>query len=573
MNDEDWNNYVIGNNPLNIIYDGTNLNSTQYYSFDLSNNSSKIKTSYFPMIQSELEETNSRIKLTSINKYNNETITSWQWIINGTNISGILDQTKYYYTSANLDLNVCVILNSTYSNCQSILTWDNITPLIDANIDFTSGFTNDFNINYNMICYDNFSPINYKIEFYDSNLTNYEVYNSSDANATLVSGIQDIGFSQGYFKFTCSDASSNYTVYNSPKVYALNFNLINEATGEVFDLNKVTKAVVYTYDGEYISNLKDENNTTENFLSPTNILRFDFTYPDESTTELSREIDFDYIDDTNIGVCLAEYQQFYLYRFLSTTTKPIVLYNDFANCYNLASTTRFLFETYQSNTAYTINKPYYAYTYIDGEKTLLALLDGASNSEINLDVLAFNQIDYAYSTTTDGLGISFEENANTVRFRFFSNTGHDSVNINIYKEDISIWSYTETVDTNSFVINFFYGDLNVDQNDLLNVIVTMIDDDVTTSFEKYFTTAAEVYQGIMNQYVAIILSALIMIFGISMVAYKYAMGWFGLIIAFISIAVLSLAPQNETTLFLMGIYFIIGMFIGVVAKQQNLGVA
>jgi len=70
--------------------------------------------------------------------------------------------------------------------------------------------------------------------------------------------------------------------------------------------------------------------------------------------------------------------------------KPIILYNDFADCYSLVSTTKFLYNTFKSNTAYTINKPYYLYTYSNGVKTFLALLDGSNNTEINLDVLAFN---------------------------------------------------------------------------------------------------------------------------------------------------------------------------------------
>ena len=47
INNGDWNYYLIGDNPLNIIYSGTGLNSIQYFSTDNSDNNETIKTSTF----------------------------------------------------------------------------------------------------------------------------------------------------------------------------------------------------------------------------------------------------------------------------------------------------------------------------------------------------------------------------------------------------------------------------------------------------------------------------------------------------------------------------------------------
>ena len=499
-------------------------------------------------------------------------ITSWVWEVDGTIVS--TDQNTNYSTQANLDLNVCLLTNGLAQTCKSVKTWDTISPTIDANINpATYGFVSDFDINYSMTCYDNFTPIQYLITW-NNGTTNATLYDSSDANASLKTGTLDLNVGQNAtLTFTCTDDSNNIAQYVSPLLYALRFRLINENTGALFDLNKVTAAQAYSYDGNFIYNFKDSNQVQTNFFSSSNTIRFDFTYPDESATKISREITFDYLDDSNVGICVAEYQQFYLYRFLSTSVKPVVVYNDYANCYNLASTTKFLYNTYQSNTAYTINKPYYLYTYSNGVKTLLALLDGANNTEINLDVLAFNQQEYTYAVDMDTLAFKpSETDSNTITFYFYSPNDNDSVTLDIYNGNTLLWNYTELVDTNSFEVNFYYGDIGVTDANLLKVVVSIVLNGETTSFYKYFNTKAETYSGILNPMVAIVISFFVMFFGITMVSYRFAMGWFGLFISLIAIGILALAPSYDYIIFLQAIYFIIGIFIGVVGKEQNLGV-
>jgi len=558
-----------------FLFSGVGDHNIQYFSTDNADNNETIKTSQFPQFQTTQDQINSKIILTGATIYNDYNVTSWLWTINGTPLTGTTDRIKYYSTQANLDLNVCLTTNSTDTTCKSTKTWDTIAPTIDANITPSNyGFTSTFDINYNMTCYDNFTPIQYTIKV-NNGTTTTTIYNSSDANASLKSGNYDMNVGQqAQFIFTCTDDSNNTATYTSLNLYSLQFRLVNENTGTIFDLNKVTDAEAYSYDGNFIYNFKDTNLTSKNFFSPSTIIRFDFTYPDEAATKLSREIDFRYIDDTNIGVCVAEYQQFYLYRFLSTNVKPVVLYNDFAKCYNLASTTKFLYNTYQSNVAYTINKPYYLYTYSNNVKSLLALLDGSNNTEINLDVLAFNQTDYAYAINTDNVIFRpSTTDSNTVIIYFFSPQLNDTVTIDIYNGSTKIWTYTETTDTNSFLVNFFYSDLNVTDSNLLKLMVTITNDSESTSFFKYFNTKSESYQGILNPVVAIVLSFFIMFFGITMVSYRFAMGWFGLAVSLICIGILSLAPLYDYILFLQAIYLIIGLFIGVIGKEQNLGLS
>jgi len=524
-----------------------------------------------------IDKPNASISFTDTSTDVNVTINDWNWSINGTKQSD--DQNYTLVGSQNIDYNTCLKVGglgtdgNTYTSqyCKTVSV-DTINPTIDGNLVYTQGFTSAFNITYNLICYDNSAaPITYQVI---KNDTNY-LLNEGDVNATLNTASFTLNYpGSAEIVMKCVDDGNNFATLSFDKIYALKFRLVNENTGALFDLNKVTAAQAFTYDGNFIYNFKDANLTSTNFFSPSRTVRFDFTYPDADATKISREINFDYITDENVGVCVAEYQQFYLYRFLSTSVKPVVVYNDFAKCYNLASTTKFLYNTYQSNTAYTINKPYYLYTYTNGVKTLLALLDGANNTEINLDILAFNQQTYVYSIDTDQIVfIPSETDLNTIVLYFTSPNDNESVTLQIYNGNTLLWNYTELVDTNLFQVNFFYGDSNVTDTNLLKIVVTVVNDGETSSFYKWFNTRAESYAGILNPIVAIVLSFFVLFFGVTMVSYRFAMGWFGLFISFVAIGILALAPMYDYIIFLMAIYFIIGIFIGVIGREQTLGVS
>jgi len=77
----------------------------------------------------------------------------------------------------------------------------------------------------------------------------------------------------------------------------------------------------------------------------------------------------------------------------------------------------------------------------------------------------------------------------------------------------------------------------------------------------------------LHPIIAIVMSFFVLFFGITMVSYRFAMGWFGIVISFIAIGILALAPLYDYIIFLMAIYFIIGLFIGLIGREQTLGVS
>ena len=531
-----------------------------------------------------IDRTNSRIILTDNSTDRNVTINTWQWKVDGTNKS--TDQNYNHGTQANLDLNICLTVSglgidgNTYSDstCQDIQTWDTITPTMDLNIDTDAfGFVTDFGIDYNLICYDNFSPINYLITWTD-NGTTHTLYDSDDANATLYSGNLDLNAGQkATLTFTCTDDYNNFVTRDSNTIYALQFYLIDEDTAETFDLNNVVTARAYTYNGLNVYDFKDTNTTTKYFFSDSTVVQFEFTYDDLSATKLSRDIDFQYAPDTNIPVCVAEPQTFYEQRFLSKSTEIVILKNTFANCYNMISTTKDLYGTKLMARAFTINKPY---TYASTAGTTIAYIDGSKESEIDLDILRYNQTTYELDIL--GTSISFapvfnestgEYDSNTVRWYYQDLSAVSTTTIlQVYKGNDLLWTYTEVDDPNDFEATMFYGDLNLTTTDLLTIKITKTTTSGTTVVERTFSLNGVQYAGVLNPMFAVIIAIILLVFGLTITSYKQTFGWFGLMIEGIALIVLALAPWYWYITFLIGIVLILMIFTGLVAKQETGGI-
>jgi hypothetical protein len=586
INNGDWNYYLIGDNPLTINFSGTD-NNIQYYSSDSNDNNETTKLSYYPLFKSSIQEELSRIYLQGINFYNNQSLTTFNWLVNGSSIGST--QNIYYSTSANQDLNICFIGNSTYSLCKSVLTWDTINPIVDANIIYTSGFTSDFDINYNMVCYDNFTPINYKIEFYDNNNSNYEIYNSNDANATLVSGLQNIGYAQGNFRFTCTDDYNNQAIYNSEDIFALTFTLINEDTGEGFtstDLNNLLKAQVETIDGNYIYDFNATEETSTNFLSPSETLIFSFTYKDEANTEIDKEFDFSLVNDTNVPICVANFQQFYEQRFVSLSdSKALSLYNTQARCYALAGTTHYVYDTGYMLNIFTINKPYVLNTVSNGVASQLALLNGSVASEHNLDAIIFRQTDFDIEVIVDSIGFSplFNESTNAydlnimqIYYKAFD-SNNESVDVKIYDSTKSSVLASSTIldNPNEFVYNWSWAGLgNVTDQNLFYAELTLnkINGD-SIVIGQYFNVKGDNYSVQGLESIAFILAVGFILFGLTLVKSGDALGWFGVLVTFIGLAITSFAiPVWWVSLLQATIVMIIIYIILVSGQSKSPGV-
>lgn len=523
--------------------------------------------SVLPSITSDfnsvIDESNSNILFSDSSTDSNVTINDWAWSIDG--VSKSSNQSFVFYTNANLDLNTCLLVSglgndgNTYSDyvCKSVGTWDTINPTIDANISFVAGFTSTFDITYNLTCFDNFSPINYKVEFFDNNGVNYEVYGSSDVNASLVSGAKDIGFAQGHFLFSCTDDYNNLAMFTSEDVFALHFRLVNEDTGETFssgDLSNLLKAQVETIDGNFVFDFNDAASVDTDFISPSEVLIFSFTYADVAQTEVDKEFDFSLVSDSNIPICVANFQQFYEQRFVSLSSgKELSLYNTQARCYSLVGTTHYIYDTGYMLNVFTINKPYVLNTIVGGVASQLALLNGSVASEHNLDAIIFRQEDFDIQVGLDTISFSPLFNSSTnlydlnvMQVYYKSLDGNnESVDIKIYSSNKSILYASSTIFENpdEFVFNWSWSDLNgVDDQNLFfaELTVNKLDGEVVV-FGQYFNIKGDSYSINGFESIAFILAIMFILFGLTLVKAGEAFGWFGVLMCFIGLAITAFA--------------------------------
>lgn len=554
INNGDWNYYTIGDNPLTIIYSGSGDHNIQYYSTDNSDNNEVTKTSQFPIFSSLNDEQNARVTLTGSSIFNGYTVTSWQWQINGSTITGTTNQTINYSTQSNQDLNVCLTTNNTDTYCQSVFTWDTIEPILIAETTNSSfGFTNNFDINYSLTCYDNFSPITYIISWNDGT-NNYELYNDLDINGTTITGTIDLNAGQNAtITYQCQDAY-NTTTQTTQRFYAMVFRLVNEDTGLQLtsaqigtDFNIVR---VYTFDGNYSFNFKDANSTNVSFFSPTEDLWFEIGYKDTAQTKLNRQINFGLIPDSNVAICVPLFQTLYQQRFVANSAKSIVLQNNVSNCYTIAGTLQFAYDTGYSITTYTIPKPYYLYTFIEGVKTYLALLDGGVPTQYNIDAIIFSRQGFNIDIGQDTVGFLPLKNSlgiydtNTVQIYYVS-SGQDNTKLEmqIIKADgTNVWSYIENFEPNELLVNFYWGGLDINMDEILVLKVTTTKEDGSVTIKNYyFTLYGQGFQNDVSNEWAAIIAVLFFLFGITLVAYDKAIGFFGIVISIVALFFLSMA--------------------------------
>lgn len=516
----------------------------------------------------------------------NYTIIDYNWTVNNStnNIANPdANQTTYTPIVQNLDYNICLSVgawqDSNHSNlvystaCQPTVVWDTINPTIDVNITYIPGFVTNLDINYSMRCTDNSSPITYQVI---KNDTNY-LYNHADANASIKTGtITLLPASSTQFTFKCIDALGNTSTYQTAQLYALLFRLVNEQTGanvSVSDVNFwLTSALVYSYDGNYSFDFNGSGVTMKTFLSPGTEVRFDFTYRN-STVIIGRDIDFSLISDQNIPVCLAPPQTFYVQTLYSASTKPVMLYSDSTRCYNLISNTKFALENGLMARAYTIPKPYLLKTTINGITTILASLDGSLENTINLDALQFNQSALDIKIGEDAISFGKDLSDYNIMKFYYLNPNDDSTSTTLVIKNglTTLFSHTEVTTPNEFVANWSYLDFNLDKNTILTMVVSKTVGGVVESYSFNFTIEATYYQGVANEWFALIVSFCLVLFGMTLVAYKHSFGWFGLIMLAAAFLLLSLAPAYWYVNFFKGIILILIIFVGIVFKNETQG--
>lgn len=473
--------------------------------------------------------------------------------------TGIIFNTSYLPTSNNVKT-----ANQTFfSDLYNPTTY----PL---SLNFIDGF-NDTNGNLSLYCTDTIFPD----PFYNITYNSVQIYyNSTDKNTNLTKEINlTTGTNTG--KGTCSDlfGSTNETITKT--IYLRQILIIDEQSGQLFNVSNLTNVFLYFDDNSSSINLKSKVLNQVNFTSAiSNKLRLELEYSNGDI--ITRFVDVS-LGTGDLRICAnTDPTTHYEQLIVSATQRRVSLNNVFAQCTVGEDYTRFVYQDSFILRALTRDSIYYLYTYdSDGDKVYLASLDGSISSYYNVDSLEFNLEGYNLDIT--GNTLTFERLSNTSISIFFKNMKNDSVstNITIKNQNTSeiYFSVLETDDSNEFSMIFDFATLSLDEKTVLKIELYTYDSAGTeTTMIRYFNLSGRA--GYLSSPILFVVGILLTIFGLSMMAARSSLGWFGLLIIAASIGVMAFAVMTWYILLMMAIDVIIGAFIGIImfSNRGQLGV-
>lgn len=374
----------------------------------------------------------------------------------------------------------------------------------------------------------------------------------------------------------------NLTAYLTPEVDQYNFSmnssfvyiiLIDERTGEVFDVANLTRAVVYNeFNTSSFDFIAAGNSSYGNFSTViSDKLRFEFGYSDG--TLITRYVDVDLIESP-MRICVnIEGVTHYEQLLTSSQVKPVVMLNVYANCIIVADYTRFAYQDAQVLKAYTIQSSYYLYVWdnddITDQQILLSSIDGSIATYINLDSLEFARDGYNIGITDDAAFVN-KRNDNEMNI-YYLNLRNDNIALHMEIErtdtgDILLNTSSFT-DPNEVSLIFNFATLAVNDTTLFKLTITKTTEDGTGELIKYFNTSG--VTGSLDSRVIVIVCILLIIFGLTFAASNTSLGWFGLVIMVINIGIASMAQAAWYVTFIQVINVIVLIFIGLVLSGKN----
>lgn len=444
------------------------------------------------------------------------------------------------------------------------------------------GFTQSGgSVTVNLVCRDEVSPrIDFDITRLPDN-TNY-LHQRSDANTTQSVSIP-VNSPSTNFLGTCTDLAGNSsTDLNTVNVQISCFNLVDEISGVQLagaDFNQFTalKATSYLTGATYDFRTPRDANVCFTGRDGDTI-RFDINYSDG--TQIFREFNQTILThyDTNVNVCVADTQSFFEQAFDSSQHTPIVLKEAINGCFNTADYTKYANGDALTSHAFTVLAPYYMETFdANGNKIVLAQINGGTPSEIQVDVLKFKLGEVPIGLVNDFLGVSLyipdgQTDSNTLKI-YYVNYQEDNIQTDLTVTDNSstLFSYTNTASPNVWVNYFDFTTTPVDGNVLTFTLVKTKADMSKTTEVKTFTLRGQEVGGafVFPAPLAMLLVFVIFFFGITMVAARFALGWFGIFLSIICLGILAFASQAWYILWYEAVILIIAAYFGIIYKEET----
>lgn len=470
--------------------------------------------------------------------------------------------------------NISFYFNTTYplspntSAVNTTFIFDLNAPSVSYyNMTIEAGFSYS-NTTLTLICTDTA----YKLPLYNVTVNGVTyLYNNFSSGSSKTANASLSGTNTAYF--TCSDPFSTRTDTLQKTIYIKTLILIDEVTGNPFDVNNVSNLTVYLDDNStfYLFKTSPPTNSV-NFTAIQNTrLRFEIKYG--SGDIIIRYVDASIEEASEIRVCankddVTHYEQI----VISSTERPVTIKSVYANCVVGQDNTRFVYQDNLVLKIYTMKTLYYLYTYDDdGNKVYLASMDGSFQTYYNIDVLEFNQQGYNIGITGDTIGISKSATAINI---YYESLDNNSVSTQVIIKDVNtstvLFNTTETASPNLFYMYFDYSTLGLSNSSIFSVQVTKTTSTgAQSTTTKYFSLAGR--SGLMPSGFAFAIGVLCIIFGLTFTVTRASLGWFGIIVMLVSIAVLSMAVASWYVTLLLVMSVIILIYIVLLLVQQNYG--
>lgn len=445
-------------------------------------------------------------------------------------------------------------------------------PVIHYGYNITPGFYNGSqSLNTSVWCTDAvFGNITYNIT-----LNGNVLFNGVLPNNTNVSNISTPNNGNNTLYVNCSTPVYNTTATINITVVVYESCLIDERTGNLYDITNATSARLYYDDNHTYFDLVANNSACVNFTSTgSDKLRAEIvlTHVTGDVETVTRYIDTSLLTHQNLRICaniadVPSYEQY----ILSGTPKIAIMKNLYANCTVGSDYTRFAYQENYLLKAKTIAADYALYTYDDGQVVVLSNIDGSVEAYINLDVLIFQHESSIASLLSDAMAFEQVEDSETIKIYYLNLQGNnDDMLVEITRVgQTGVIYYDNTLDPNEFTIYFDYSALsNVTNETVFKITLTKTDAEGTvTTLDRYFNIKANA--GLLSAAFAFVIALAFTVFGLTFATVRTTFSWFGLVIVLISLAILGVSVSAWYITFLMGIDVIVMLYIMLIMNMKN----
>jgi len=184
---------------------------------------------------------------------------------------------------------------------------------------------------------------------------------------------------------------------------------------------------------------------------------------------------------------------------------------------------------------------YDVYTNIDDNQTYLTSIDGSIATTHNIDSLKFKSQAYNFYISGDSLLFEINESSQRVYIYYYNVQGDNTqaiLTVTNEGNDSTVLSYTAT-NPNEFNTYFSYAGMNVTNSTVFKAVLVKTNAGGETTIKQYFNLLG--HTALFSNGFALTIAFLLLIFGFSFVANKYAFGFFGIFVSLGSIVILSMA--------------------------------